>query len=605
MPSLGRALLFATAVMPLAKFVGAQHIIVDGEIVAGEEFLFDSDIPEEITRLTDAVLANLTQLELSNISLFAFADSQAAQKRAEPNNKCKTFLGDPLYPNELVWKVFDLLAGGALIKTIPLGAACYAGEYYDAERCQYLLDNWSNSDTHDEHPTSVMSPLYQGATCQPQNAANNGTCELGGFPLYSVKATNIAQIQLAVNFARNLNLRLVVRNTGHDFLGKNTGAGSLSIWTHNLKGIQFLEYTKSAGGYEGPAFKLGAGVQVSELYEAADKEGYTAIGGECRSVGVTGGYLAGGGHSPMSPVAGLGSDQILSVDIVTPDGRLITANDKKNSDIFWAVRGGGGATWGVVTSMTVKVYPKTKFAGLTWSLNTAEKNVSSTTFWSAMEAYWRRFPDFSAQKTYGYSTLFPAGSGAFLWSMRPWLVPDMTLTEFKAMVEPLFQEWAALGFSVEPEYFEHDNFYDTWKNHFPMESVGTAEVRTANRLIPKANWENPALLNETIATLKGIINEGSALIQYNINAAAPANATASAANPAWREALMFAIIGGGWSPTATKEEIKAANVRITQDWMGRLRDITPVVVVTVTKAMSWSLISGRLSSVPTTPDYTR
>ncbi|TID00391.1 FAD-linked oxidoreductase patO [Colletotrichum higginsianum] len=584
MPSVGRALLFAAAVMPLVNFVGAQHIVVDGETVdaneatvapAAEEFP-EADIPEQAVQLTDAVLANLTQLELDNISLFAFADGQAAaEKRAEPNNKCKTFPGDALYPNELVWKVFDLLTGGALIKTVPLGAACYAGEHYDAEKCQYLLDNWSNSDTHDEHPTSVMSPLYQGATCQPQNAANNGTCELGGFPLYSVKATNVAQIQLAVNFARALNLRLVVRNTGHDFLGKNTGAGSLSIWTHNLKGVKFVENYKSAGGYEGPAFKLGAGIQVSELYEAADREGYTAIGGECRSVGVTGGYLAGGGHSPLSPVAGLGSDSILSVSIVTPDGRHITADDKTNSDIFWAVRGGGGATWGVVTSMTVRVYPKTKFAGLTWSVNTAEKNISSATFWSAMEAYWRRFPDFSARKTYGYSTVFPAGNGAFLWSMRPFLVPNVTLTEFKALVEPLFTEWAALGFAVEPEYFEHDNFYATWKNHFPLESVGTAEVRTANRLIPRANWEDPALLDETIATLKGIVNDGSALIQYNINAAAPADATPSAANPAWRDALMFAIIGGGWSPTATRDELRAVNLRITQDWMGRLRAITP------------------------------
>ncbi|GKT41180.1 FAD-linked oxidoreductase ZEB1 [Colletotrichum spaethianum] len=298
-----------------------------------------------------------------------------------------------------------------------------------------------------------MSPLYQGATCQPQNAANNGICGLGGFPLYSVKATNVAQIQLAVNFARTLDLRLVIRNTGHDFLGKNTGAGSLSIWTHNLKA--------------------------------------------------------------------------------------------STSDIFWAVRGGGGATWGVVTSMTVRVYPKTKFAGLSWSVNTAEKNISSTAFWSAMEAYWRRFPEFSVQKTYGYSTLFPAGNGAFLWSMRPWMVPGMALSEFKAMVEPLVQEWTTLGFSVEPEYFEHDNFYTAWKNHFPMESVGTAEVRTASRLISKANWGDLVLLNKTIATLKDIINEGSALIQYNINAAAPADATASAANPAWREALIFAIIGGG------------------------------------------------------------
>lgn len=49
-----------------------------------------------------------------------------------------------------------------------------------------------------------------------------------------------------------------------------------------------------------------------------------------------------GGHSPMSPIAGLGSDQVLSLEIVTPDGRLVTADEKNNSELFWAVRGGGG-----------------------------------------------------------------------------------------------------------------------------------------------------------------------------------------------------------------------------------------------------------------------
>lgn len=61
-----------------------------------------------------------------------------------------------------------------------------------------------------------------------------------------------------------------------------------------------------------------------------------------QTVGVAGGFTAMGGHSPMSPIAGLGSDQVLSVDIVTPDGRFITANEKQNAEIFWAVRGGGG-----------------------------------------------------------------------------------------------------------------------------------------------------------------------------------------------------------------------------------------------------------------------
>ena len=125
-----------------------------------------------------------------------------------------------------------------------------------------------------------MSPLYQGQTCLPQDAAS-GVCEVGGYPSYTVKVTNVAQIQLAINFARALNLRLVVHNTGHDFLGKSTGYGALSIWTHNLKTIKYVENYKSAS-YSGPAFKLGAGVQVGELYAAADKYGVTAVGGECK-----------------------------------------------------------------------------------------------------------------------------------------------------------------------------------------------------------------------------------------------------------------------------------------------------------------------------------
>lgn len=128
-----------------------------------------------------------------------------------------------------------------------------------------------------------MSPLYENATCQPQDAALGKTCTLGGFPEYSLNITSVAQIQLGINFARALDLRLVVRNTGHDFLGKNTGKGALSLWTHNLRNIDVIHDYKSPGGrYNGPAFKMGAGVMVYEMYEAAEREGYIAIGGECR-----------------------------------------------------------------------------------------------------------------------------------------------------------------------------------------------------------------------------------------------------------------------------------------------------------------------------------
>lgn len=96
-----------------------------------------------------------------------------------------------------------------------------------------------------------------------------------------MEATNIAQIQLAVNFARNKNMRLVIKNTGHDFGGKSSGAGALSIWTHRFKDIKFYDMYKTAG-YRGPAFKLGSGVQAWEMYQAASRYGVVTVGGEGR-----------------------------------------------------------------------------------------------------------------------------------------------------------------------------------------------------------------------------------------------------------------------------------------------------------------------------------
>ena len=133
-----------------------------------------------------------------------------------------------------------------------------------------------------EHPTSVMWPLSQGCSCLPTtNSSSSATCSLGGYPEYAVEATTVAQVQLAVNFARNNNIRLVIKNTGHDFGGKSSGAGALSIWTHRFKDIKFYDNYQTTG-YQGPAFKLGSGVQAWEMYEAANKYGVVAVSGEGR-----------------------------------------------------------------------------------------------------------------------------------------------------------------------------------------------------------------------------------------------------------------------------------------------------------------------------------
>lgn len=134
-------------------------------------------------------------------------------------------------------------------------------------------------DYSSDHPSSVMNPLYTGLACIPTSDPASGTCTLGGYPVYVLNALNARDIQLAVNFARNHNIRLVVKNTGHDFSGKSSGAGSLSVRTYAMKSVEFIKkYNKD--GWNGAALKVGAGIQGLEIYEAAHKYGVVVVGGE-------------------------------------------------------------------------------------------------------------------------------------------------------------------------------------------------------------------------------------------------------------------------------------------------------------------------------------
>ena len=173
----------------------------------------------------------------------------------------------------------QLSSQDALITTIPQASVCYGTAKNDA-KCQELASNWTNPYTHIDDPTEVLSPVYQGLTCQPPSIYDSGACTLGGYPSYVIKAKTVSDIQTGINFARNDFIRLVVKNTGHDFAGKSTGYGALSIWTHGLKDTQYFDNYVDESGYKGPAIKAGAGVQAFELYKFANQNGVVAVAGE-------------------------------------------------------------------------------------------------------------------------------------------------------------------------------------------------------------------------------------------------------------------------------------------------------------------------------------
>lgn len=155
----------------------------------------------------------------------------------------------------------------------------------------------------------------------------------------------VGPLLTCVRLARVNNVRLVVKNTGHDYLGRSAGLDSLSIWTHYMTNLSFDDdsFTPQGCGCSvddppEPRVVAGPGNQFDGLYKWLDQYNYTVIGGSGLTVGL-GGYLTGGGHGVMSSNHGLGADQILEVEMVTPNGDIIIANECQNTDLFWAVRG--------------------------------------------------------------------------------------------------------------------------------------------------------------------------------------------------------------------------------------------------------------------------
>src|SRR5690349_19375691 len=168
-----------------------------------------------------------------------------------------------------------------------------------------------------------MSPYFLNNSCTPFSDdpsvfQSTTACQLGNAPIYAVNVSNFRDVQAGFEFAQEKNVRLVVKNTGHDYLGRSNGQGALSLWTHNLKEITFLNYTSSR--YTGPAVRIGAGVQAYEIYDAAAARGLRFVGGFCPTVGVAGGFVGGGGHGLLMGAYGLAADNTLEYEVVTPRG---------------------------------------------------------------------------------------------------------------------------------------------------------------------------------------------------------------------------------------------------------------------------------------------
>ena len=166
-------------------------------------------------------------------------------------------------------------------------------------------------------------------------------------PAAVVRVSQVADVMASVNFARDNSLHLAIRGGGHSGPGFGTWDDALVIDFVNSKGVR-VDPAKGTARAE-------AGTTWADFNHATHAFGLATTGGIIGSTGVSG-LTLGGGIGYLDRKYGLSCDNLISADVVTADGKFLTASASENDDLFWALRGGGG-NFGVVTSLEFQLHP--------------------------------------------------------------------------------------------------------------------------------------------------------------------------------------------------------------------------------------------------------
>jgi len=259
--------------------------------------------------------------------------------------------GDAGWPSAANWEKLKSQVGGRLIKLDSPLAACKDAS---SAACTDLLKNFTNPYYISDEPAYTQASGWVDAwTSQPS--------------VYAVAAETSEDVVAAVNFARKNNLRLVVKGGGHSYMGTSCAPDSLLVWTHRMNRITMHD-TFVGKGCEGkdasqPAVTIESGALWMHAYdEVTTKGGRYVQGGGCATVGVAG-LIQSGGFGNFSKNYGTAAAGLIEAEVVTADGKVRVANACQNSDLFWALKGGGGGSLGVITKVTVRTRELPKFFG--------------------------------------------------------------------------------------------------------------------------------------------------------------------------------------------------------------------------------------------------
>jgi hypothetical protein len=477
-------------------------------------------------------------------------------------------------PAPLFLEALNKTIQGRLYTASPLARPCYSnleGQAVQilATQCSELQAQYTSGAfrtefysgfMYDQDETCPSSSDSASSQCllnptDPTSAiASNASCGQGSVSSHYVEISSAKDVQAAFAFAEQHNIPLSVKNSGHDYGTRNSLRGSLALWTRKLQKMEhnphFIPAGCSSKSAQYNAITFGAGVNFDQAYHFADQNNVTFVGGSSPTVGASGGFGMSGGHGLLSSQFGLGIDRVLEYKIVTPDGVFRTANYCQNKDLYWALRGGGGSTFGVVIESTSKVEPA---VSLIIALISLPPNATNTTQFAQILM-----------------------DNAIRWSQEGWggpngpnfvamVTPFLSLDEARTSMAPIMNYADSQGGSIILE--QHPSFLSVYEQYVQPTSelgVGFGSLAT-NRMIPTELLRSTEGQARIMALLNTLTSAG---FTPTIFATTPAyfNYTqgSTSATLAWRNSTWMITTQTEWAWNSTTAEKKVVVQRLKQ-----------------------------------------
>lgn len=301
-----------------------------------------------------------------------------------------------------------------------------------------------------------------------------------------------------------------------------------------------------------------------------------------QTVGVAGGLVQGGGHGPLTNFYGFLADTALEFKVITADGELRTANFQNNSDLFWALKGGGPAAFAVIVEATYRIFDDKPSSGMTLDINMSH-TTNATLFWEAVRIFHSYSTHFVDNDIYVYYEIGTLGQNLHV---HPIVGMGKTPAELRAVVQPMLDDLDALGVGYTTTSRDFATFYDLYNAMFEAEVAGNSALTGGWTLARQDVLSNH---DAVIRAFQTVVGAGSFLIghMWSAGQGLPRNSwNKSAVNPRFRhvvDKLITVVPVAGNAPLAEKE---AAQHKLTNVVDAALREASPNGAAYINEASS-------------------